>query len=441
MFKNIIKAFSELHPPKALVLGYLAYALVGWLILSMPICHKQPVSILDNFFIATSAMSTTGLTTVDVGTVYSLLGQVVIFLLIQAGGIGYTTFSSFVILATMKKLSSFRQNIASTAFSLPKDFSIPEFIFNVATFTFVCEFVGAIALTILFMNKGVENFLWNGVFHSVSAFCTAGFCLFPDSFASFKYDFWINVTLSLLSILGAVGFIVWLDLYKKFKHEKDHLTFTTKVILSITFWFLLLGTILFFFVETSTANETTYHRLITSFFQTMTASTTVGFNTLHIGSLTNTSIVLLIFLMVFGASPSGTGGGLKSTTFAALVGLVKSTITGRHVVSFWKREIPLRRLRLATATFAYYSFVIAFAMFFLTLFENKPFLPLVFEAASALGTAGLSMGITADLTSLGKILIIFLMVMGRVGILTFGIAISAQHPEEQEYRKDNELVF
>jgi trk system potassium uptake protein len=442
MFKRIAEYFSDLPPPKSLVLGYLTYALLGWLVLLIPICHKEHVSALDNFFIALSAMSGTGLATVSVVNEYSLWGQIVILLLIQAGGIGYMTFSSFVILATTKKLSHFRSKIASTAFSLPEGFSVQEFIYNVATFTFVCELIGAVVLGLIFLSKGVEFPIWYGIFHSISAFCTAGFSLFQDSFIQFKYDVGINITISVLSILGAMGFIVWLDLYKRIKGNKDHLTFITKVILSVTFWFLVLGTLLFFLLEGPLQENTTFHRLITSFFQIMTANTTVGYNTLDIGNLTRSTVILLIFFMVFGSSPSGTGGGLKSTTFVALVGLVKSTITNHHTVSFWKREIPPKRVQLATAIFGYYMFVLSISVFILTISESsKSFLPILFEAASALGTVGLSMGLTSDLSSFGKVLIALLMLMGRVGILTFGIALSVKRKEVDHYEKDNELVF
>ncbi len=433
--------FSRLTPPQALVLGYLMYTLVGWLLLCMPICHTEGVSILNNLFIATSAVSTTGLTTIDVGTHYTFLGQLVILTLIQIGGIGYMTFSSFVIFAIMDKLSSFRKKVAMTALSLPKQLPIHEFLPRVVFFTLLCEVIGAIILSLLFASKGVEHPVWNGIFHSISAYCTAGFSLFPDSLMSFKYDFGINMTISLLCIFGAVGFIAWLDIYKKLKKQKERLTFLTKVILSVTFCFIAIGSFVFFFVEGPLSGNTIYERVITSFFQTMTASTTAGYNSLDIGTLTEASIILLTFLMVFGASPAGTGGGLKSTAFVTLVGLVITTISGRNVVSFWKREISNKRVQLATATLGYYLFVLTFSVFLLTIFENKPFLRVLFEAASALGTVGLSMGITSDLTTFGKLMISVLMLMGRVGILTFGIALSVQKKDEVVYKKDNELVF
>ncbi|NNM44072.1 MAG: potassium transporter KtrB, partial [Chlamydiae bacterium] len=430
MIKNAIKVFSRIHPAKMILIGYLSHVLVGWLVLLLPICQNLGVSLLDNFFIAMSALSTTGLTTVDVGKEYSMIGQIVILLLIQAGGIGYMTFNTFIVLATTRKLSLFRQMITSTAFSLPRNFVISEFIFHVIIFTFVCELIGAAVLSYLFMNNGIENFIWYGIFHSISAFCTAGFSLFPDSLMGFQDNLGINLVFSTLSILGAIGFISWLDFYKKITGKKEYLTFTTKVILFVTFWFLILGSFLFLLTENVFSEGSIYHKVITAFFQVMTASTTVGFNTLDIGGLSVATIILLIFLMVFGASPSGTGGGLKSTTFVALVGLVKSTLKGQNHVSFWKREIPDKRLQLATAIFSYYILVMTISVFFLVIVESKPLLPLVFEAASALGTVGLSMGITSSLTEVGKILIALLMFMGKMGILTFGIALASKMKEE-----------
>ena len=441
MLKKFRK-FSKSHPARALVLGYLIYSLIGWMLLSLPICQTKSVRILDNFFTAVSAISTTGLATLDIGTEYSFLGQIAIFLLIQAGGLGYMTFSSFIVLATTRKLSSYREKMATNAFSLPHEFSVKEFIYHVAFFTFACELIGAVFLSIIFMHRGIENFIWNGVFHSVSAFCTAGFSLFIDDFMGYKYDLAINATLSILSILGAVGFIVWLDLYKRITGKKRFVTFITKVILFSTFSFLVIGTLLFSATEVSTAHLTLYERIITSFFQVMSASTTVGYNTLDIGSLSTANIILLLFLMVFGASPSGTGGGLKSTTFSALFSLAKCTLLNKDKISLLHREIPPKRIQLASASFAYYSFVMVTFVFLLVIVEHKPFLPVVFEAASALSTAGLSMGITSDLTQYGKLLISLLMLMGRVGILTFGIALSAKtNGVKEEYKKDNELVF
>lgn len=178
---------------------------------------------------------------------------------------------------------------------------------------------------------------------------------------------------------------------------------------------------------------------MTSFFHVMTASTTVGFNTIDIGGLCAAIIMLMYVFMIFGASPSGTGGGLKSTTLAALLGLIKSTLKRRETVRVHKRVLSPERLQIATASFAFYMIVLTGAMVLLLASETATFEVILFEAISALGTVGLSMGLTGDLTVLGKLIIILLMLMGRVGILTFGIAM-AMHDESREEEKDNDLV-
>jgi trk system potassium uptake protein TrkH len=250
----------------------------------------------------------------------------------------------------------------------------------------------------------------------------------------------INAVLSILSLLGGIGFIVWTDVFFNLTGQRTQMTFTSKIILSITFWFLLLGTILFALTEPSMQAMDPLQKLQVGFFQVMTASTTVGFNSVPIGSLSSASIMLLLFFMIFGASPSGTGGGLKSTTFSALFGLVKSTLKGRSTVRFRKRTIPSRRLQMATASFVYYMGVLGLAVFLLCQVENFAFQEIVFEAASALGTVGLSMGITGALAPISKMIFIVLMLMGRVGVLTFAIAMTFpdETPEEE---KDNDLVM
>ncbi len=214
--------------------------------------------------------------------------------------------------------------------------------------------------------------------------------------------------------------------------QKEHLTTITKIVLSITFAFICFGGLIFFLTEIPVLEGSIYHKAITAVFQTMSATTTAGFNTLDLSILSHSSIVLLIFLMVFGASPSGTGGGLKSTTFTVLVGLIKSTFTGENVVRVHKEIVPVKRVQLATATFTYYIFVLTTSTFFLVALEDQSFLAIFFEAASALGTIGLSLGITSDLTPPSKVFITLLMFMGRIGILTFGLSlISGNHKKTE----------
>lgn len=436
-FNNFIKD----RLAKAIFFGYLTYIIVGWIILSIPFFQSKETLGIDNLFIAASAVSTTGLVTVDVASSYNFWGQFVVMLLFQAGGLGYMTFSSFIALSIGSKLSKTRETISKSAFSLPKSFEIGDFIKNVVIFTFVCELIGVIWLYVSFSLEGLENPLWLAVFHSVSAFCTAGFSLFPNGFAAYRDSVNINFIIGLLSYLGAIGFIVFADFIQNIRGVRKNLLFTSKLILSMTFWTTVIGATLIFVSEATIQELPPFQRLLSALFQIMTASTTVGFNTLDIGALSKSTLVVLTFAMMFGASPSGTGGGLKSTTLSALLGLVKSMLKGRDSVRFWKREIPESKLHSAVASFVYYIFMLFAFLFLLTaLHPELDFLKILFEAVSALGTVGISMGITSSFGFSAKVLIVILMIMGRVGILSFGIALSS-NDESREEEKDNDLVI
>ncbi len=431
---------ATVNPAKILLFGYLSYIIIGWALLCLPFAQSEFVSALDNLFIATSAVSTTGLVTIDPSSNYNFFGELVILALIQLGGIGYMTFGSFIIISTRHKMSPFRSDMCRKTFVLPADFKVTQFIRLVMIFTLVAEFIGAILLYAIFWYNDEPNALWSAIFHSVSAFCTAGFSLNSNSFEGYVDNVYLNIVIATLSYLGAIGFIVMVDVWHSLSGQKRHLHFASKVIIEITIWFSVLGTALFFVLEPSIQSFPRWEKLLASFFQVMTAGTTVGFNTIPIGALSASVIMLLYFLMIFGASPSGTGGGLKSTTLAALWGLMRSTLKGRDTIRYQKREISPERLQLATASFVFYMGILFISMMLLLAIESGGFEAILFEAISALGTVGLSMGITADLTNIGKLIIILLMFMGRVGILTFGIAVSI-HDESREEEKDNDLIM
>lgn len=415
--------FSKLPTVQVVTLGYISYVVIGWILLSLPISETKIVSSLDNLFIATSAMSTTGLATISISDNFTFLGQLIILLLIQLGGIGYMTFGSFIVLSTKKSLSDERLEISNTVFSLPGRFRIDTFIKSVISFSFFIELFGAISLYFIFSSNGVQQPVWNAIFHSISAFCTAGFSLFNDSFEGFRDNVWLNLVIGILSYLGALGFIVCVDFWRKVNGKSNSLTLTSKVILNATLWFSFIGTINIFLTEPSIQGMAPQHRLLSAFFQTMTAITTVGFNTIPISSITRATMLLITLWMIVGASPSGTGGGLKTTTFSAMWGVLRSALRAGRGVKFWGNEIPLERVWMATATASFYLLVLSIGIYLLTLTESATFEEIVFEATSALGTVGLSMGITSSLTILGKLLVTILMFVGRLGPLTFGIAI------------------
>lgn len=406
---------SKFAPYQVIIFGFVTYILTGLLFISLPCAQKIHVSFVDNLFNIVSALSTTGLTTGNISQLYTPFGKLVLLTLIQLGAIGYMTITSFFILSSGNNLSSYRTKILSAEFTLPENFNIKEFIRNIIIYTFVIELIGTIFLSIEFHKLGITNPVWAGVFHAISAFSTAGFSIFSTGLEAFKNDISINIIIAFLCYSGAIGFIIPMDIYRKIIDKNHKITFTTKVILFITALVGILGTVLYLFNSDS--------NVLTAFFQVMSASTTAGFNTVNIGKLSTTSLAVLIAAMVIGASPSGTGGGIKSTSISVLLGIVGSVMRGQFKqITFLNKAIPLNRVFTAVASTTTYMFTLIIIVYLLTLTEHFSFMELCFEAASALGTVGLSMGITADLTNLGKIILSLAMFLGRVGPLSIGIA-------------------
>lgn len=406
-----------------LVLGYLSYVLLGWGLLCLPISHQTPgASKLDHLFTSTSAVSTTGLATVSPSDSYSLFGEIVIALLIQFGGLGYMTISSFVMLAVAGDLSPMRRRISQATLTLPEGFELKRFLGVICVFTLLIETIGAVALYPSFVAHQAPQPVWQAIFHSISSFCTAGFGLFNNSLEDYRDDVWMNVVVTALSYLGAIGFIVLHDLWLSLRHRKPHVTLTTKVILWSTLWITIIGTVLFAIDEPTVQSLPPAMRWLASLFQVMSASTTVGFNTISISGLSMSSLFLLTLVMLVGASPSGTGGGLKTTTVTALWAEMMSVVRRQEQTTFLGRAIPEPRMRAATAGLVFYLLTLAVGIYALALVETAPLPDQIFECASALGTVGLSRGITAQLTVAGKWIVICLMFIGRVGPVILGMA-------------------
>ena len=442
IFKKYRKFQLSLSPQQNLLYGVSRYTIIGWLLLCLPIFQKQAVSMLDSLFIATSAISTTGLVTVSVFDTYNSFGQFVVMLLFQIGGIGYMTFTSFILLSKKSDLTHWHQRILNAEFTMPKGFHIKDFLKSVIIFTLTIEIIGALCFYIAFTNAGVEhNFaIWSSIFHSVSAFCTAGFGLYNDSFEQFAGNASINTIISILSICGSLGFIVVTDFWHRLSGKTKQITFTTKIILGAMTILLTLGTVMIYCFEPS-VNQLGEHKLMASFFQAMTALTTVGFNTVSIGKFSMGILLVVIFLMYIGASPSGTGGGMKTTTLTALIAIMWNRIRNNNRVTFLGRAIPLERLYVATSVFMLYASVIFVSTFLLAMSERFPLHQILFETTSAIGTVGLSTGITGDLSSMGKVVIICVMFVGRLGILTFGLAILAKRNKLTKRKDEADLAL
>ena len=429
-------------PQRNLFYGFLTYVFVGFILLSLPWLQKGDTSWIDNLFISASAVSTTGLVTISVFDSYNFFGQFVILVLFQLGGIGYLTFTTFMLLSTTRKLTRWHKRILNAEFTLPTTIKISDFLRSVIVFTALMEILGAIMFFIAFKLEGYPSgeAVWLAVFHSVSSFCTAGFSLFNNGFADFVDHGFINFIVSFLAIAGSLGFIVVTDFVLWFKNKSHSISFTTKIILSGFFVLLFGGSVLFYFFEPSLQNLQGQAKLYAAFFQAMTASTTVGFNTVDFGMFSLPMLLIAIFLMYVGASPSGTAGGMKITTLTAILSIMKSRLRGEKRVTFMGRVIPFERLYIATSSFIFYTSLIALGTFLMTFTEAFDFEQIMFEVASALGTVGLSTGITADLSVFGKMLLILLMFIGRLGVLTFGLAVWQREVSKADVPAEEDLA-
>jgi trk system potassium uptake protein len=432
-----LHAWSRLRPAQQVVVGFALYALIGTILLCLPFSQSQPAKILDNAFTAVSAISTTGLATVSIADTYSSFGEFVVLALFQIGGVGFMTLSSIIVLARGKPLPDSHLGVLKAGFSVPHYFVMQHFLVHVVVFTAICQTIGALILWWRFSALDVAQPLWSAIFHSVSAFATAGFSLNNNSLEPFAGDWIVNLTMGALCYLGGIGFIVAQDVWYTIKLRERMLTFTSKVILSMTAAIFLVGTALLFFVEPSIRSLPFDDRILASAFQIMTASSTAGFNTIPIGSMSDVGLVIIMIAMLIGASPSGTGGGIKTTSVSAILANLFSVLRGRASVIWLRHEIPLVRVLYAFAATSFYLIGLSLGVLLLCLAESKAFLPLVFEAASAIGTVGLSMGITADLSTAGTLIIIALMFVGRCGPLTIGLALlSPESPAPQPPRDD-----
>lgn len=434
--------YKSKYPQRQLLVGYAMYSLLGAILLICPFSSRGEIPFIDHLFNAVSALSTTGLATADLATDYTFFGQLVVLLLIQLGGLGYMTLSSFIMLSLTHHLGTNKNKLFSAQFSFPESVKPSNMVKNIISFTFLFELAGTVLLAPYFYAIGIEQPLWSALFHSVSSFCTAGFSIYSDNLVRFQDDIYVNIVIMILSYLGAMGFIVMTDLFKKLTRRGHKICFTTKVIITITCGLSFLSSIHLFFFEPALQDLRLGNRLMISLFQSMSAMTTVGYNTVDMGHMAPITLLVLSVAMYIGASPSGTGGGLKSTTLSAIYAYTKNKLGLRKDVSLMENKIPTYRIETAITTFIFYSFILFLGIYFIALFEldNVDFLSIVFEASSALATAGLSSGILPTVTTGSKIVLILLMFIGRVGVITFGNVLLIRAVKNHKVKKMDLIV-
>ena len=450
---------KRLNPPQVVALSFLVAIIIGTILLSLPISSKGPekIKFIDAVFTATSATCVTGLVVKDTATFFSPFAQWVILVLFQAGGLGIMTLSTLFAILLGRKLT-IRENVTiQSALNHHKIEGLSALIKYILLLTLGLEFLGALLL-FLKWSRGygfsAGQAAWHSVFHSVSAFCNAGFSLFSNSFMDYRDNLYIVLVMSIMIILGGIGFIVLLDI-KNLKFWKKNKNFTinrvtlqTKIVLILTVALILIGTVAFLILENNGSLQgfSPKGKVLASYFQSVT-SRTAGFNTINIGGLGMVSQLLLIVLMFIGASPGSTGGGIKTATFGILLATIWSMLRNRDRVSAFKRTIPRQVIRKAMVVFFMgLVWVLIFtAALCVTEARNigtsaNPFLRSLFEVTSAFGTVGLSTGITPYLSTLGKILIILTMYAGRIGPLTLALAITIRE-EKIVYKYPEEKIM
>lgn len=426
--------FYILSPQQLLLVGFITIILTGSFLLTLPVAlatdtgTSQPF--IDALFTATSAVSTTGLTLVDVGSFYSLFGQIVILILIQIGGLGYMIFIVLVMSGLGIRLSLSGKLTLQESLTSPPYEEVLRFSKMVIFVTFAFELLGATVLSLYWIKDfPIKHAIYLGVFHSVSAFCTAGFSLFSDNLCSYRDSMVVNATIDILCVGGSIGFMVLYDIsYAIFGKRKEdeppkRLLVHTKLVLLMLPLLLITGFLLVFISEWPTSLPSWKDRLLTSAFQAISASTTTGFNTVDTGAMKTLGLTAMIFLMYIGASPGGTGGGVKTTTFGLSMSSVISVISQNDELIVFGRHIPARIKDKAFVICAIALLLIVLDVFILSITERASFMEIVFEIVSAFGTVGLSTGMTDSLSVTGKIILSATMLIGRIGPLAIGYSI------------------
>ncbi|WP_435530087.1 TrkH family potassium uptake protein [Paenibacillus vini] len=443
----MLSKWIRFSPPQVLVLGFAFIILAGSLLLMLPISSSTGESLpfIDAFFTATSATCVTGLVVVDTETYFSTFGQVVIMLLIQVGGLGFMTMATLFALVFKRKISLKDRLLLQEAMNQNTMEGIVRLIRKVLMYSLIIESCAALLFTIRWsFDMPIGRALFFGIFHGVSMFNNAGFDLFGEyrSLTQYVNDPIVNLVTMFLIVSGGLGFIVLSDLIEFRQRRK--LSLHSKVVLSMTATLILVGALVIFVFEFTNSNTLQPldwgGKIWSSFFQSVTPRT-AGANTVDIGGLRQATQFFMIILMFIGASPSSTGGGIKTTTFTILVGAVISMIRGRSDLVLFRYRLAQERIfKAVTITMLALFLVIAVAMVLSTT-EDASFLSILFETTSAFGTVGLSMGLTGKLTIAGKIIISFTMFAGRLGLLTLAYALGPKKGKELYRHPEGKMII
>jgi trk system potassium uptake protein TrkH len=411
--------------------------LLGSLILNLPIASKSGTSIgyINAIFTATSATCVTGLVVVDTFSGWTLFGQIIILILIQIGGLGFMTIATLFSMLLHRKISYNERMLIAESLSHNTIQGAIMLIKKILIGTIIFESIGATILSIRFIKIfGISNGIYKGIFHSVSAFCNAGFDTMGElaqysSLTHLNNDIIINLTMVSLIIIGGIGFFVWNDVYNNLGKKNKNYSLHTKIVILMSTILLALGFFAYMVFEYNnikTIGKFSFlEKILAAFFQS-TTTRTAGFNTIDQGSMTNASKLITMMFMFIGGSPGSTAGGVKTVTAAILILAVFSRLRGRKDIEAYGRRLPESIVLEVLSIFAI-SFINLFvATLIISGIEKFSLMEVMFEIISAYGTVGLSLGITGDLTIASKIVLMFMMFFGRVGIMTIALALTSR---------------
>jgi trk/ktr system potassium uptake protein len=428
-----------------IVIGaFLSLILLGTLLLMLPFATTgRGIRFVDALFTMTSAICVTGLIVLDTPHDFTLFGQLLILLGIQVGGLGYSTVATLLLLALGRRIGLRDRMMMMEVLNTLSMEGLVRFVKVIVAITFIVEAIGAAILTARFsFDMDFLRALYYGIFHSISAFNNAGFSLFSDNLSSYRRDLTVNLTVSILIVLGGIGFLVFRDVLDNFRGQRFRLSTHTKLAVLVSVLLIVGGTIGIWAFEVQ--NEKTLagvpfgEQVLVAYFHSI-SSRTAGFNTIDLGLVATPTLYFLILLMIIGASPGGAGGGIKTTTFGIICASIWGTLKGRADVMMFHRRIPQEIVHKAFVLSALAFGVVTVFTMVLSYLESVPFLRIMFEVASAAGTVGSSTGnggvlsLSALFSDFGKFIIIITMFLGRLGPLTVGL-FAVKSYEDLRYR-------
>jgi trk system potassium uptake protein TrkH len=445
----MLKVFNKKNSTlKIIALSYVLLIFAGALILIIPAATKSGKSInfFDALFTATSSICVTGIMLFDTFTHFSLLGQLTILVLIQIGGIGFMTVASIFLMITGRKIGLWSRGALTESISAFQVGGIVKLVRRVVIGTLIFEVFGAILLAIRFCpDLGVGTGIYYAIFHSISAFCNAGFDLMGrfseySSLMPYKTDILVNLTVSFLVIVGGIGFVVWNDIFEnkfKFSQYKLH----SKIVLISTLVLIVCGTFIFYIFERnfSMANDSENNKWLISFFQSV-MTRTAGFSTVDVSTLSEGGTFFIIIFMLIGGSPGSTAGGIKTTTIVIILISAISYLKNNEDVNIFKRRLDKNTSKRAFSTLVFYLFFILTGIIIILISQNLPLEKVMFEIVSAISTTGMLTSIAADLNVVPKIVIMLLMFIGRIGSLTFASIFANYNAEKINTRFPEEKV-